>query len=51
MMQISPDQGAFMTLLTRLVGANVRGGGGHVHGLLVDLHRPRARRGREARVL
>ena len=34
MMQISPEQGAFMTLLTRLVGAQSRGRGRHVHRLL-----------------
>ena len=42
-MQISPDQGAFMTLLTRLVGATLRRRGRHLHRVLVDLHRPRPR--------
>ena len=50
-MQISPEQGAFMTMLTRLVGATVRGRGRHVHRLLVDLHRPGPGRRRPAAVL
>ena len=47
-MQISPDQGALMTMLTRLVGADAGDRARHVHRLLGDLHRPRARRGRPA---
>ena len=47
-MQIAPDQGAFMTLLCRLDrrprGARAR----HLHRLLGDLHRPRARARRPA---
>ena len=47
-MQIAPDQGAFMTLLVRRdrrpPGARAR----HVHRLLGDLHRPRPARGRAA---
>ena len=42
-MQIAPDQGAFMTLLAqadrRPRGDRAR----HLHRLLGDLHRPRAR--------
>ena len=31
MMQIAPEQGAFMTILTRLLGVQARGRGRHVH--------------------
>ncbi len=41
MMQIAPEQGAFMTLLTRIVGARQRGRGRHVHGVLRPVHRAR----------
>ena len=39
-MQISADQGALLTLLTRVAGARQADRGGNVHRLLVDLHRP-----------
>ena len=40
MMQIAPEQGAFMTLLTRLIGAAARDRGRDVHRVLGDQHRP-----------
>ena len=42
-MQIAPEQGAFMTLLAR-IGARAGHRGRHVHRLLGALHRPRASR-------
>ena len=50
-MQIGPEQGAFMTMLTQARGRNVRGRSRHVHRVLVAVHRPRARAGRPADLL
>ncbi len=47
-MQIAPDQGAFMTLLARLDRRPRGDRARHLHRLLGDLHRPRAGAGRPA---
>ena len=39
-MQIAPEQGAFLTMLTRIIGARSAGRGRHVHRLLGAVHRP-----------
>ena len=41
-MQIAPEQGAFLTMLTRLIGRPARDRDRHVHRLLGAVHRPRA---------
>ena len=50
-MQIGPDQGQLLTLLTRLVGRPPRRRGRHVHRLLVAVHRPGPGRRRPPAVL
>ena len=47
-MQIAPDQGAFMTLLAKLDRGRRGDRARHLHRLLGDLHRPRPRPGRAA---
>ena len=51
MMQISPEQGAFMTVFTRLLGARRRRRDRDVHRVLGALHRPRPARRRLAPLL
>ena len=44
MMQIAPEQGTFMTMLARMIGAQARRRGRHLHRLLVAVHRARSAR-------
>ena len=50
-MQIAPEQGAFMTMLAKLVDARFAVEVGTFTGLLVDLHRPGSGRRRPAPLL
>ena len=51
MMQIAPEQGAFMTMLTQLRRRPPRGRGRDVHRVLGAVHRPRAARRRPPALL